>query len=242
LAIHGIAFGQSHESKTVPKRLESIESAMQSIQQQLAELSSMLRASLPPPPSSDIAPISLNIADAQVLGSPTSKFALIEYSDFECPYCGQHATTVYPLIRSNYVDTGKIRYVFRNLPLEQLHPSARRAAEAGQCAAEQGKFWEYHDQIFANQKALAPSDLSTYARNQGLDVPRFQSCLLEGKTSAKVAQDLSEARRLGLTGTPAFLFGEFNSDGTVRVTRKMMGTQSFQAFQSTLDTLLVGSK
>jgi protein-disulfide isomerase len=223
------------------KRLSGVEEAIRSLEKEVAELSALLRAALPPPPpppSADIPPVQLNLAGSPVKGAATAKIVLVEFSDFECPYCGRHVQTAYRDIQRQYVDTGKIRYVFRHLPLEQIHPSARKAAEASECARDQGKFWEFHDRLFVNQKALGVADLSNHAREEKLDMTRFQPCLDEGRMAGKVAGDMKEAERLQVASTPAFFIGEAQADGSVRISRKVTGAQPFQVFQAALDTPL----
>jgi protein-disulfide isomerase len=223
---------------SLSKRLDALEVAVGSLEREISELNTMLRAVLPPSPITDISPVQLNIANAPVKGSATAKVVLIEYSDFECPYCGRYAQTAFPELQRQFIDTGKVKYVFRNLPLEQIHKAAPKAAEAAECAYEQGRFWEFHDRLFANQQSLALSDLSGHAKAVGLDLPKFQSCLIEGKMATRIAGDLAEAARFELTGTPAFLIGEIQPDGTVRVSRKMSGAQPFSVFESELNKFL----
>jgi protein-disulfide isomerase len=229
---------QTPDAFSLSKRLDALEGAVSGLEREISDLNTMLRALLPPPPIVDIAPVQLNIANAPVKGHASAKIVLVEYSDFECPYCGRHAQSTYQELQRQFVDAGKVKYVFRHLPLEQLHKAAPKAAEAAECAHDQGKFWEFHDRLFANQQALALSDLSAHARAVGLDLPKFQSCLLEGKMAARISSDLAEAARFELTGTPAFLIGELQADGTVRVSRKVSGAQPLSVFQNELDNFL----
>ena len=238
-AVLAMSGGVCAQQKPNPPPADSqILQRLGALEKQVTELTSLVRSLLPPPPVADIEPVHLTIANAPAKGSPAAKFVLIEYSDFECPFCGQHAKTVYSQLQNKFIETGRVKYIFRHLPLEQIHPYATKAAEAAECAREQGKFWEFHDRLFANQKALSPADLSNYARAEGLNVAAFQSCVLDGRTNARVRDDLAEAGRLGLTGTPAFLFGEVQSDATVRITLKMTGAHPLQIFETALDKLM----
>jgi len=171
-------------------------------------------------------------------GKPTAKIAIIEFSDLECPFCAQYHRQAFPLIDKQYVQAGLVRYGFRHLPIDQLHPSARRAAEATECAGVQGKLWEYQARVFSNQQMLSVADLIGHARATSLDVAQFQPCLLDGQMASRVATDVQEGQNLGLTGTPAFLLGTIESNGTVRISRKIVGAQPFPTFQSALDGLL----
>jgi protein-disulfide isomerase len=238
--VHSVAFAQASETRAILDRLATLESMIQALASQLADLTAKVRPD-PPSPIEVIPPQEVNVNDAAMKGSAKATIVLIEFSDFECPFCGRHAQSSYGDIRRQYVETGKVKYVFKHFPIEQLHRFARKAAEAAECAGEQGKFWEFHDSLFANQQALSSNDLSDRARAVELDVTSFDSCLSGGKMNARVADDLAEARRLGLTATPAFVLGELGNDGTVTVTRRIIGAQSFSVFQAALDYFLVRS-
>jgi protein-disulfide isomerase len=146
-------------------------------------------------------------ADGPTLGPADAAVTIVEFSDFECPYCGRAASTV-KKVHERYPT--QVRVVYRHLPLESIHPNARPAAEASACADAQGKFWEFHDKIFANQRALSPADLQRYAQETGLDMAAFDTCVKERKGQAQVDADLAAAMQAagaagkrGL-GTPAF--------------------------------------
>jgi Na+/H+ antiporter NhaA len=135
-----------------------------------------------------------------VRGPIDAPVTVVEYGDFECPYCGQAEPVVRELLR----DFGDVRYVWRHLPLNDVHPRAQLAAEAAEAAAEQGAFWEMHDLLLGNQEALRPSDLIAYAEQLGLDVERFTDGLREHAGAARVAEDVDSADLSGVSGTPTF--------------------------------------
>jgi Na+/H+ antiporter NhaA len=135
-----------------------------------------------------------------VRGSIDAPVTVVEYGDFECPYCGQAEPVVRELLR----DFGDVRYVWRHLPLNDVHPGAQLAAEAAEAAADQGAFWEMHDLLLGNQDALRPSDLIAYAEQLGLDVERFADDLREHAGAARVAEDVDSADLSGVSGTPTF--------------------------------------
>lgn len=128
--------------------------------------------------------------------------AIVEFTDFHCPFCKKVQSTL-ARVRSRYGE--KVKFVHRDPPIDQLHPNARKAHEAARCANEQGKFWTYHAALYANAPKAGPADLQAYAREGGLDVSAFVQCVTSGKYQAAVQQDVDEGRRLGVTGTPAFL-------------------------------------
>jgi protein-disulfide isomerase len=138
---------------------------------------------------------------APFLGAVDAPVTIVEFSDFHCPYCKRVLPSLAE-VRSRYGD--KVKLVFRDFPLDRLHPQARRAAEAARCAHDQDKFWNYHDLLFANAPQVAPEQLRAYAQQVGLDVPAFERCLASGKHASGVQKDLDEGIRLGVSGTPAF--------------------------------------
>jgi len=135
-----------------------------------------------------------------VRGPADAPVTLVEYGDFECPFCGQAET----VIRALLTDFGDLRYVWRQLPLNDVHPHAQIAAEATEAAAEQGAFWEMHDLLFDHQDALRPSDLVGYAAQLGLDTERFAEDLHRHAGAARVAEDVDGADLSTVSGTPTF--------------------------------------
>jgi protein-disulfide isomerase len=159
---------------------------------------------------------------APVLGAAAAPVTIVEFSDFYCPYCRQ-VVPVLTQVRARYGD--KVRLIYKNLPLENLHPGATRAAEAAQCAHEQGKFWEFHDRLFTEPPAPADGTFTTWARELGLDTTRFAECLQSGRTKPAVQKDVEEALALGANFTPAFFVNG----------RLLSGAQPLEAFVRLID-------
>jgi protein-disulfide isomerase len=240
----GGAFAQATDNAAIARRLEALETSQKAIQKQLEEIKALLTARPPAPapaaapaPVESIAGTEVSLANTAVKGQAGAKFALIEYSDFQCPFCGRYARESYGQLQKEFVDTGKLKYAFKHLPLEGIHPFAFKAAEAGECARDQGKFWEMHDQMFANQTALAQPNLLQYAQGLGLDAGKFQACL-DGKTAAHVREDSAEAQKLGAGSTPTFFIGQVQPDGKVKLLRKITGAQPYATFRAALQGLL----
>src|SRR5689334_12321708 len=147
---------------SLQQQIDELKAGQQQILKELQEIKKILQsfqeAAGPQPPPE----IPLPVGGEPFKGSPAARVAIVEYSDFQCPYCGEYAREIFPRLDSNYIKSGKVRYYFRDLPLAS-HTFALGAAQAARCAGEQGKFWEMHDHLFANQTALAPADLSRYA-------------------------------------------------------------------------------
>jgi protein-disulfide isomerase len=140
-------------------------------------------------------------AGAPVRGAADAPVTVVEFSDFHCPFCRSVQPTLATLLERY---AGKVRLVHRDFPIDALHPQASRAAEAARCAHDQGRFWEYHDVLFATAPRAAPADLERYAGQVGLDAGRFGRCLSEATHRGAVQEDVDAAARLGLSGTPAF--------------------------------------
>jgi protein-disulfide isomerase len=143
-------------------------------------------------------------------GPPDARITLVEYADFECPFCGA-ATGVIHEVRERLGDD--LRYVFRHLPLADVHPNAERAAQGAEAAGAQGRFWEMHDVLFAHQGELELEDLAGYAAELGLDVERFVRELQEGVHAQRVRDDVVGAEASGARGTPTFFIGELRHVG-----------------------------
>jgi len=182
----------------------------------------------------------VSLDDDPVKGDPNAPVTIVEYSDFQCPFCSRFFTQTLPLLEKNYIDTGKVKLVYKDLPLDNLHPNARPAHIASECADEQGRFWEYHDILFEKQsqwQRLSSSDLqstlSQYASDLGLQAASFESCMQSQDIADEVNQDSLEAARFGATGTPTFFIGN-EKDGFI----KLVGAQPYAAFQTVIDNQL----
>lgn len=161
-------------------------------------------------------------ADDAALGAASAAVTIVEFSDFQCPFCQRVAPTLKQL-RSAYGD--KIRIVWKDFPLTSIHPEAFKAAEAGNCAREQGKFWEYHDRLFANQQALQPDALKAHAAVVGLDAAKFNACLDSSKYSERVQQHVGAGSQLGISSTPAIFING----------RAVVGAQPYEVFVGVID-------
>jgi protein-disulfide isomerase len=179
------------------------------------------------------------LAGLPTMGNAKAEVTLIEYSDYQCPFCERYFLQTWPAIRKNYVDTGKIRYMFSNFPLDSIHPQAFKAHEAAACAGDQGKYWEMHIQLFSNQRALLPPQLEKYAANIGLNVGAYKSCVESSKYAAKVRHDFDAAANLGVEGTPTFVIGRAGTaDSKMKAVKVLVGAQTFDTFKEAIDAVL----
>ena len=181
----------------------------------------------------------IDVAGAPALGRADAVLTLIEFSDYECPFCIRHFQTTWPQIDQNYVKTGKIRYVFRDFPIDSNHPQAIRAHEAAHCALEQNHFWELHARLFSAPGTHTPIALEDRAKEAGLDDAAFRACVANGRSTKDVRAIGSIAETLGATGTPWFFLGvrDLKSD-QVRVLKPIGGAQPYQQFVTAIDAAL----
>ena len=179
----------------------------------------------------------MSIAGEPVMGGAAAKVVLIEFSDYQCPYCASYTRETLPLIAAAYIDTGKIRYVFRDFPLS-MHPHAARAAQAAHCAGVQGKFWAMHDVLFRNSSDLAEARLPAHAKTAGLEEKAFARCLASGRFASDVKKDMADGAAAGITATPAFFVGIVQPDGRVKIQRRLIGARPYSDYRAVLETAL----
>lgn len=168
----------------------------------------------------------VSVDDDPGWGPEDAPVTIIEFSDFQCPFCSRFFTQAYPQIKQAY--EGKVRFVYRDFPLASIHENAQKAAEAGECADDQGKFWDYHDMMFSNPTALDVTSLKGYASQLGLDSGAFDQCLDSGKYTEEVQKDYQDGISYGVTGTPAFFV-----NGLL-----VVGAQPFANFKAIIDAAL----
>jgi len=162
---------------------------------------------------------------------------LVEFADYECPFCARHAQTTAADINKQFIDSGEVQHVFFNFPLP-IHPG-QKAGDAAEYAAQQGRFWEMHERLFRDPKALELTDLTARATDLGLDDATFKKCLEEGETADRVKADLAEGRRLNVDATPAFFVGRRQADRSINLVKRINGAARFETFRETIRGLPV---
>ena len=170
-------------------------------------------------------------------GASAAPVVVLEFSDFQCPYCGQFARRTLPALRAKYVAAGKVRLVFEHFPLEAIHPLALGSAVLAECARRQGTFWTVHDALFANQPGLGGlvADPGTAF---ALDGPALSACLGSGQATADVREDAAAAKRLGVTGTPAFFIGTPLGPDRLQVHNVLVGAVTEATLSKAIDSLV----
>jgi protein-disulfide isomerase len=180
------------------------------------------RPTIPP-----IVKVDVSVSDDAGLGDANALVTIIEFSDYECPFCRRHAKQTLPLIKENFIDTGKVRYVFRDFPLSN-HPNAKKAAEAAECAGEQGKYWEMHDILFDNQEVLRVENYKIWAADLALAQAAFDACLDSGSMQSEVRQDFEDGQAVGISGTPVIFVNG----------KPISGAQPYAVFKSAINAAL----
>lgn len=193
-----------------------------------------------PAPTIAPTPVSDNVTLPNVtgimLGRPDAPLTMIEYTDLQCPFCRQYHITSYEQIKKEWIDTGKLRYILRDLPIESIHPQAMPAARATRCAGEQGKLWEMRHSILLNNARLTGDSFATFAQDLKLDMNAFKKCSADAaKFQADISKDMTEAASVGISATPSFVIGRTSAGAMDGV--KMIGAQPFAAFDAKLKEL-----
>jgi len=171
------------------------------------------------------------------IGRPDAPLTLVEFTDYQCPYCRRFHMTSFEELRKKYIDTGKLRYVTRDFPLD-FHEHAMRAAMTARCAAEQGRFWEMRHVMIVNANRLRPSDIAGYAADLKLDNTRLDACVASGKYRPDIERDIAEGAFAGVSGTPSFVLGRTEKDAVVGA--KIVGAQPYATFEARINALLKG--
>jgi len=177
----------------------------------------------------------IGVDDDPMLGSPDAKVLMIEFGDYQCPSCRMFWKDIEPRLKKEYIDTGKVKLVFRDYPIVQIHPEALLAAEAVDCSADQNKYWQYHDKVFREQYnkgddlvRFKAADLKKWAKDIGLDPAKFDQCLDSEKYKNEVLKDKADGDAASVQGTPTFFING----------RVIGGAQPYPAFKNLIDDLL----
>jgi protein-disulfide isomerase len=210
-------------------------------QQILASLDELKKMMKPPGPPALKPPPTMSVAGELYKGEPAAKVAIIEYADFQCPFCRRFESQVYPNIRDSYIRTGKLKYFHRDMPLV-FHQGAMPAARAVHCASEQGKFWEMHDSLLGDAASLTPADIDDRAGKLGINVSALDKCISSDRFADIIQRGITEASTMQISGTPTFIIGMLDADGNVMSVKKtVVGASPFEAFKAAIDPLLAAA-
>jgi protein-disulfide isomerase len=223
------------------REVEALRAAQGAMVDELRELRVLVQRGAALPPATGAVPFvgpDVPLEAAYVKGAPDARVVIVEFSDFGCPFCARHASTTYREIARDYVETGKTRYAFMNFPIESLHPLAFRDHVAAACAADQGRFWEMHDRLFANPRARDIDALVGDASAVGVDRRAFRACLENERHADEIRHAMKIGAAIGVTGTPTFLIGRVGPNGTVKGIKLIAGAKPYAAFKEAIDGVL----
>lgn len=176
-----------------------------------------------------------NSRDWHAIGKDDAPVTLIEFLDYQCPFCRRFHSEAFGELKKNYIDTGKVRFVSRDLPLE-FHPFSLKAAEAARCAGDQGKYWEMRDALLVNSATLSDDTIAKLAEGLAINIADFRGCLGAERYKGDVQKDSQEAANIQIRSTPTFVLAKSGRDKLDGV--KIVGVQSYVAFQSLIDEML----
>jgi protein-disulfide isomerase len=238
LALASAAWAQppQEDLAAIKADLERIKTDLEALKSQLGQVLRLV-SQRSGPAAGPGAPVRIPVAGAPALGRADAPVTLVEFSDYQCPYCQRFFATTLPALKKEYIDTGKLRYVFLDFPLDQLHPQARRVAQAAHCAGEQGKYWEMHAVLFRNQRTLAASQLVEHALAAGVDGAKLDECVASGRHAQRVARGLTDGAAVGVQATPTFVVGK-TKPGDVVEGSPLRGAQPIEAFRRLIEQAL----
>lgn len=222
---------QQKDTGITREQADEILSELRQIRQLLEKQGGGTAANRPPEPTR----AKLNMEGSQMLGSKDAPVTMVEFTDYQCPFCQRFHTTVFNELKKNYIDTGKVRFYSRDLPLDTMHPNAIRAAMAARCAAEQGQFWKLRDIMGANPDKLDMTSIMADAASLKMDTTAFKSCVESDKYKSAIQNDVLEAMKIGADGTPTFVIGKSTANGVDG--EVLVGAQPYVAFDQKLKQL-----
>lgn len=233
----------AQEGESVIQHLKALRQEMKTLRQEVGQLRQAVeeihRSSVPLPSSANPPPVSVgpvSLDGGVSLGSADAQVAIVEFTDFQCPFCQRYHSQTFTKLKETYIDSGKIRYTLRDFPLA-FHTQAKSAAMAARCAGEQGKYWEMHHELFENQRQLGPEIYQGLAATLQLSANTFQTCLDSPVQEQAVEEDLAYGQSIGVRGTPNFFIGKIQNGQVVNV-KRVSGAQPLPVFSKIIDSFL----
>ena len=231
-------------SASTKEEIQALSSQVEAMQKDLAEIKTLLKDIKSAPPARAAAPAFreqvVSTGNAPYKGKSDATVTLMEWSDYQCPFCARHYREVMPTLISEYVDSGKLKIVMREKPIPSLHRNAMNASMAALCAGDQGKYWEMHDLMFDNQRELGVDNLKSFADTIGIDTSQFNECLDGKKYNAQISADIRLSDKLGMSGTPGFILGltDKNDPDKALMSEYLKGAKPLDSFKAAIDELL----
>lgn len=221
----------------IARQLKEIQDQLRDMHAEMGKLSGRLEkieALIPPPRKPE--KVTVNLGGAPRFGDPNAKIGIVEFSDYQCPFCRRFHLETFPQLQKSYIDPGKVAFAVKNFPLD-FHPLAMDAALAVNCARQQNikAFWDVQGELFSHQDRLGKDFYNELVKRYGLDQKKFSGCLADAKQRDAIAEDLKYAQSLGVEGTPTFFIGRLEGDRLVDAVR-IVGAQPYRAFAQILDS------
>lgn len=238
---------QSDEIAALRREVQALKAQQQQMDRDLQTIKSLLqRLAQGGQPEEAFVNKTIALDNEPTRGNAAAMVTMVEVSDYHCPFCKRQTLQTMPKLLAEYVNTGKVRYVFVDYPIAQLHPDAFKSHEAAACAGDQGKYWQMHDLLFTNSVARDASQLSANANMLGIDMKKFDACLNGGNGSphaTAIRQSVARMQELGVGGTPLVLIGMTPAPGNpMKIVSYVYGAKPFPEFKSALDAALAQAK
>jgi protein-disulfide isomerase len=240
---------QSDEIAALKRDVQALRAQQAAMERDLQTIKSILQAlaqgrGQPSGPQGDpFVDKTISITDEPTKGSASAKVTVVEVSDYHCPFCRRQTLQTLPQLMTDYVTSGKVKYVFVDYPIAQLHPDAFKSHEAAACAGDQGQYWQMHDLLFSNAPARDAIQLTTNAATLGIDTKKFDACLNGGKHAPAIRDSVARMQQLGVEGTPLTLIGMTPAPGTpMKVVNSVYGAKPYAEFKAALDAALAQAR
>ena len=227
----------THDLKNEINELKQEQKALREDLKVIKEL--LLKTQMPVPPKVNVKDVEFELGNNPAKGSDSAPLVLVEFSDYQCPFCARHTKETYPELYKKYIKTGKLRYVVMDKPLP-IHDMADEAAEAAHCANEQDKFWKIHNEMMSRPETIG--NLNSLASSLGLDMKKFKSCMETKKYANDIASNVSLSNKLNIFGTPGFVIASSDPGNPQKVKgiNFIAGARPFKQFQKEIDQALAG--
>jgi protein-disulfide isomerase len=242
---------QSDELAALKREVQALKAQQTAMQQDLQVIKTLLQSLGQPraqaqPGEESFVNKTIPLSNEPAKGEATAKVTLVEVSDYHCPFCRRQTLQTMPRLVAEYVNTGKVRYVFVDYPIAQLHPDSFKSHEAAACAGDQGKYWQMHNLLFTNSPARDASQLTASADTLGVDTKKFEACLNGGNGGAHapaIRESIARMQQLGVGGTPLVLIGLTPAPGSpMKVVSAVYGAKPYPEFKAALDVALTQAK
>ena len=239
---------QSDEITALKRQVQELKAQQTAMERDLETIKSILQGLAQPraqagPAADPFVNKSITLANQPTRGNAGAKVTLVEVSDYHCPFCRRQTLQTMPQLLTEYVNSGKVRYVFVDYPIAQLHPDAFTSHEAADCAGEQGKYWQMHDSLFTNPPAHDRAALAAQARSLGIDTGKFNACLGDGRHASAIRASIERMQQLGVGGTPLVLIGLTPAAGEpMKVVSSVYGAKPYDEFKTAIDAALAQAR